>query len=288
VLRLLDELEGWVAEIPPRVTPQRFGNLAFRTWGTRLDERLDDLLHIMLGDAFAAVAPLVKPYLLQSFGSFVRLDYGTGHEAAFVLFLLCLALVRFFPLESLAASSSAVAPHPVSDGAKLALDSDEREWTAIALVLFPRYLMLCWRLQDTYSLEPAGSHGVWGLDDHHFIGYILGAAQLRGTWTSCTAYFDVDQSARRPDCLPAFIRSFALTTADESLLPADSTDSAVQVGPVSRTLRADRRDCNWRTALEQGLHWSSQDVRGRGAGQAGRCAASAAWRLDQVGPAGGG
>lgn len=35
---LLDELQMWTQEIEPLKTPQRFGNLAFRTWGQRLEE----------------------------------------------------------------------------------------------------------------------------------------------------------------------------------------------------------------------------------------------------------
>lgn len=38
LLKLLDTLDGWIDEIPPLESPQRFGNLAFRTWGKRLEE----------------------------------------------------------------------------------------------------------------------------------------------------------------------------------------------------------------------------------------------------------
>ncbi|KAG6369883.1 hypothetical protein JVT61DRAFT_7940 [Boletus reticuloceps] len=158
LITLLDTLDKWIDDSPaqkPGTTTPRFGNPTFRDyWGDRLIKESDHLLRTFLGPTYSTALRFVKPYFLESFGSFRRLDYGTGHETTFSLFLCTLMLIRVFH------------PHP----------PDER---ALVLRVFVRYLRLCWRLQDVYKLEPAGSHGVWGLDDYSFLPYLFGSGQLR-------------------------------------------------------------------------------------------------------------
>lgn len=51
---------------------------------------------------------------------------------------------------------------------------------ALILKVFAFYLAVCRNLQQVYWLEPAGSHGVWSLDDYQMLVFYFGAAQLHG------------------------------------------------------------------------------------------------------------
>ncbi|RMZ84618.1 hypothetical protein DV737_g1199, partial [Chaetothyriales sp. CBS 132003] len=162
---LLDKLAEFMDDAPPDTGPRRFGNVSFRKWCHLAEEKADQLLGECLGHDLDPAREELKAYLLGSFGSPQRLDYGTGHELSFIAFLACLWKLGFF--------------------ADTGRGAEER---GIALGVFDRYLRLIRTLIKTYTLEPAGSHGVWGLDDNSFLPYLFGSAQL------CPAISDADDT----------------------------------------------------------------------------------------------
>lgn len=150
LLKVLEDAESVLKQCPPTDTGSRFGNPAFRTYLDQVNGSLP-AWHEQLGVVDKDAVEEVADYLANSFGSGTRIDYGSGHELNFILWLLC--------LRQLGIIKDSIFP-------------------ALALIVFPRYLQLMRDIQSTYYLEPAGSHGVWGLDDYQFLPFLFGASQL--------------------------------------------------------------------------------------------------------------
>lgn len=151
LVEILAELEHWISDFPPHERAQRYGNTAFRDWAARLSDRAPDLLSSLLPASHHAAIPELAGYLTESFGNRTRIDYGSGHELTFVAFLCCLSLLGLL---------------------------EPPQFTAAVTRVFRTYLTTVRALQRAYGLEPAGSHGVWGLDDYQFLPYLWGSAQL--------------------------------------------------------------------------------------------------------------
>jgi len=198
----LQEMALWVDDLPPETgNPSgiRFGNPAFRAWHKRLVERSDAIITTILQsrdndeltpelacqrgrDAASGVTRpkgdssvrQVSPYFHDSFGHPIRLDYGTGHESSFLVFLLILSKVKC-----------------IGDSTDLSVVT----LRTVTLSIFSQYLKVTRKLQTDYRLEPAGSHGVWGLDDYHCLPFYFGACQLRG------ARLMISQELLDPKCI---------------------------------------------------------------------------------------
>lgn len=153
ILEVLDTLEQWVDSIPPVEHKLRYGNPAFRTWFRRVEKNAKRLMATVLPERLGDATQELAPYFVDSFGNPTRIDYGTGHETTFCAFLFCVA--------------------------KLGLVGQE-DCQGLVLRVFKKYLDLMRKVQTTYWLEPAGSHGVWGLDDYQFLPFIWGSGQLMG------------------------------------------------------------------------------------------------------------
>ena len=153
ILNIVNLASEITDSVPPEKQAARFGNKAFRTWHTTILSRLPEKVASIIPSDQQQACVEVIAYLFDSFGNTTRIDYGTGHEVNFVLFLYC-----FWKLGLLI----------------------EPDLAAVGLCVLPRYFTLVRKLIFTYNLEPAGSHGVWSLDDYSFLPFLLGSSQLIG------------------------------------------------------------------------------------------------------------
>lgn len=97
IMNLLETLQSWCDEIEaaPEGT-SRFGNVAFQTWYDKLASNAETMLQNI---SPRWCVPEIAIYLIHSFGNRKRIDYGTGHEANFMAFLLCLKTVGVITVE---------------------------------------------------------------------------------------------------------------------------------------------------------------------------------------------
>ncbi|PVI04701.1 Phosphotyrosyl phosphatase activator [Periconia macrospinosa] len=153
LLRILSQVDEILTSCPPEDTGSRFGNPVFRTFLDKLSTQLPTwhTTTLPLPSSCPDQIDEITTYLAHAFGNRSRIDYGSGHELNFFLYLLCLNRLSLLPPPT---------------------------FPALALVVLPAYLALMRKIQASYYLEPAGSHGVWGLDDYQFLPFLFGASQL--------------------------------------------------------------------------------------------------------------
>ncbi|KAK6332884.1 Serine/threonine-protein phosphatase 2A activator 2 [Orbilia brochopaga] len=152
ILEVLARVEKLVKS-NPRVDNggSRFGNQGFRDFYDALEKDNRSIHEDMKLDLADGAIIELSTYLLESFGNRTRIDYGSGHELNFICWLLCFHQLSLLPATAFA---------------------------SIPLHVLPTYLRLMRTIQQEYYLEPAGSHGVWGLDDYQFLPFVFGSAQL--------------------------------------------------------------------------------------------------------------
>lgn len=155
LLSLLQKINQIVDKYPVVTdsNTSRFGKIEFRDFLNDIETQSTELIKESFHQLTKDQIYQLSTYLIQSWGDKRRIDYGSGHELNFICFLYGLTCYKQFSIKG-------------TDAANLVLK------------VFIEYLKIMRILETKYWLEPAGSHGVWGLDDYHFLPFLFGAFQL--------------------------------------------------------------------------------------------------------------
>ena len=212
---LKDEVASqWVIDIPPMSSGKvrRFGDPSFKSWVTKMEGASPSIVQKII-DASSTVNSSAKTtvdntshvnelatFLTSSFGHPIRLDYGTGHESSFIVFLFSLFKLGLLPPPNLpyntsnsSSSTSDEMPLPMPPSSSSSSSSPATKSISLGpavLKIFSAYLYGTRSIQTEYNLEPAGSHGVWGLDDYHCLSFYFGACQIVGYIGNNSENFD--------------------------------------------------------------------------------------------------
>lgn len=166
IVALIDNLFKLFQETPPLQGPRRYGNLADRAWHDKKNDTIRGLIEKIVDGTNAqkyiedqnGLLDELQYYIENAFGSKIRLDFGTGHELSFLAFISSLDYLQLWDSEE---------ETPI----------DQNKFSIDLIFIWNKYYHLVRSLILTYNLEPAGSHGVWGLDDFFHLAYIWGASQ---------------------------------------------------------------------------------------------------------------
>jgi len=153
VCAIISRLSTYIDEIKPKPQSGRFANPAYRDWFAKMEDSTYSLLQEILPPAHHDAVIELSVYFKASCGDKTRMDYGTGHEMNFTVFLYCLYRIGVITPE---------------------------DFPAVVIKIFLQYIEMTRKLQLTYWLEPAGSKGVHALDDFQFLPFYFGSAQILG------------------------------------------------------------------------------------------------------------
>ncbi|OAG30116.1 serine/threonine-protein phosphatase 2A activator [Nematocida displodere] len=144
----LQRIKRIIDEVPLEEDDQRYGNRGFIVFLERVTKEGSSLIkEVLLNGGASKTTEALATYLEASFGNKTRIDYGTGHELNFFCFLIVL--------------------HTAGLVATQELFSALEHYFALVRLLILKY-----------KLEPAGSHGNWGIDDYQLLPFLLGSSQF--------------------------------------------------------------------------------------------------------------